>query len=167
MSNICYDGGVHTYLLALEVTHLEVGSVHDVLPAHCTLVHRFRSDLNCDDLIEELRPILDGTNPLLLLFEAKDVFGPPPVVVNKIAETDELMRLHLQLCRKLDELAVEYTAPQWVGVGYKPHVTERPGAVFSPGDSCVSTAVCLIEVMVPGNEKARFIRHKFALKGSP
>lgn len=152
------------YLLALEVAPLEIGGVYDVLPSHCTLMHRFWSGLSPTQLTEKLKPIFDGTEAIELVFESKAVFGPPPVHVNKIKETPKLKSLHMRLYEKLRNLGAEFTAPQWVTDGYKAHVTERLDAPFGVGHRHISPSVYLIEVKAPGNKEARYICAQFDLK---
>jgi 2'-5' RNA ligase len=154
----------HLYLLALEISPLDVGGVYDVLPSHCTLMHRFWSELNPGQLTNKLRDILDRANALPITYGEQEIFGPPPVTVNKILETPELKTLHVSLYERLDELGVEFTAPQWVGEGYKAHVTKREGVTFTEGESQLCKTVYLIEVNVPENKEARYIRAKFILK---
>lgn len=154
----------HLYLLALEVAPLEAGKAYDVLPSHCTLVHRFWCELDSTQLAEKLQPIVNNTESVVLIFRDKEVFGPPPVVVNRLLDTPELRTLHMDLYKKLEQLNVEYTAPQWVGEGFKAHVTERSGVSFDKGYKHASNAVYLIEVRVPENEESRFVRARFAFK---
>jgi 2'-5' RNA ligase len=154
----------HLYLLALEVVPLKVGKAYDVLPSHCTLVHRFWCELDSTQLTEKLQPIFDDTESVMLTFEGKEVFGPPPVTVNRLLETPELKALHMNLYKRLGQLNVEYTAPQWVGEGFKAHVTERSGVSFDKGYEHISDVAYLIEVKVPENEDARFVRARLAFK---
>lgn len=137
--------------------------MYDVLPSHCTLMHRFWSELDSSQLANKLQTIFETTKAIPLFYGEREVFGPPPVTVNKIRETSEVKILHNRLYEKLNDLGVEYTAPQWVGDGYKAHITERPGIKFTVGDHHTCNAIYLIEVKVPGNEEARYVRAKFVL----
>lgn len=158
----------HLYLLVLEVAPLEVGTAYDVLPSHCTLMHRFWSELSPSQLAGKLQPTFDEASAIALRFKDKEVFGLPdtPVTVNRLLDTSELKTLHINLYRKLKQLGVDYTAPEWVGDGYKAHVTERAGVSFKENHLHISKAAYLIEVKVPGNDQARFVRARFALNDS-
>lgn len=158
----------HLYLLVLEITPLGVGTAYDVLPSHCTLVHRFWSVLSSDLLTNELRSIFKDATAIALKFGNKEVFGPAekPVTVNRILDTPELKALHMNLYEKLVQLGVDYTAPEWVGDGYKAHVTERSGVTFKEKYVHASKAAYLIEVGIPGKAQARFIKTKFVLNNS-
>lgn len=69
----------------------------------------------------------------------------------------------MRLYDYLNDLGVEYTAPEWVGKGYRAHVTERENTRLEVGSQQSSNAIYLIEVKVPGHDHKRLIRHKFEL----
>jgi hypothetical protein len=163
----CYDNPMtnnHCYLFALEINPLEVGGVYDELPLHCTLMHRFWSKLNPDDLSDKVQSLLATYKQVRLNAIERTVLGPKRVTVSEIEFTDEFKNLHMALYKLLNDLDVEYTAPEWVGNGYKAHVTERENVKLTVGSQHVSKAIYLIEVEVPEHENKRLIRTKFDLE---
>lgn len=153
----------HCYLLALEVAPMQVDTVYDELPMHCTLIHRFWSELTPDQLAETVQLFFARRQPVTLVAEKRLLLGPKQVPVTELALTDELRYLHMQLYDFLHELQVEYTAPEWVGAGYRAHVSERPNARLEVGSTQQSSAVYLIEVKVPGHDHQRFVHARFEL----
>lgn len=153
----------HCYLFALEVTPLHVGDIYDELPLHCTLMHRFWSDLEPEELAAKVSDFFKKTRHVTLKPHERLLLGPKQVPVSELELTDELKRLHMGLYEILNDLGVEYTAPEWVGDGYRAHVTERENARLEVGSEQNSNAVYLIEVNVPGHDHKRLVRHKFVL----
>ena len=127
-------------------------------------MHRFRSELSPEALAKDLEPVFQKQCPVTLTFGATKIHGPQKVRVHSVALTDQLKRLHLRLFNLLQDLGVEFTAPQWVGEGFGPHVTERAEVEFTPGDQQLSRAAYLIEVEIRGEDHLRLIRAKFGLK---
>ena len=153
----------HLLLFTLEVEPVQVGVTYDDLPLHCTLMHRFFSGMPVDALADAVRPIFDDTHPVVLTSGENVSSGPRQVRVNKIALTLELTDLHARLYDLLNKLGAEYTAPQWVGAGFKPHVTERPYppyVAFPTGSVYASPAAYLIEIV----DKKRCVRATFDLR---
>ena len=153
----------HTYFFVLEIAALQVGEIYDDLPTHCTLVHRFWSDLSVEELATGVRKILAATSPVALIFAEEELLGPKKTTVNKIELTLQLQQLHTQLYDQLTKQGVEYTAPGWVGGGYIAHVSKRQEATFATGDTHDCTAICLVEAEVEGYGRQRLIRAKFNL----
>ncbi len=142
---------------------MEVGHIYDELPLHCTLMHRFWSSLAPDDFAAKIRLFFEQTPPVLLKAYEHLLLGPKQMAVSEIELTQELKSLHMQLYGLLNDLKVDYTAPEWVGGGYRAHASDRKNARLEVGEQYLSPAVYLIEVEVPGHEKQRIVRTKFDL----
>ena len=153
----------HCYLFALEIAPMEVGHIYDELPLHCTLMHRFWSKLSPDEFAAKVRPFFEQTPAVLLKAYEHLLLGPKQMAVSEIELTEELSGLHMQLYKILNDLKVDYTAPEWVGEGYRAHASDRKDARLEVGKQHLSPAVYLIEVEVPEHEKQRIIRTKFDL----
>lgn len=151
------------YLFTLEVKPLSVGETYNPLPAHLTLMSRFWSNLSPEELSEFVAPIFRQTKIILLKFSESALLGPQKTKVDLIAPTKELENLHNQLKAKLDSANVEFTNPQWVGGGWKPHVSKRAENNFKVGGTLQSSSVYLIEVKIENNDHVRFIKNKFNL----
>lgn len=152
---------MHSYLMILEVTPLNVGKTYAMLPLHCTLVHWFRMELDPANFTEKLEMVARNFAPLDLtaateaIYTGKTKQGVIPVTVNIVELTQDLKELHFQICEKLDELGVHYTAPQYVKEGYTPHVTVQNGEKLPIGVTHTSAAIYLVEADAPeyGNDR--------------
>lgn len=146
----------HLYLFTLEVEPLIVGATYDELPLHCTLMHRFYSELSDSE-----KQLFDKTPPLVLTAYEHGKLGPKQVPVSLIRLTEELDDLNMRLFNQLNKLEVEYTAPQWVGKGHVFHVTDRDNEVLEVGKSHATYTAYLIKVV----DHKRVIRKRFELGG--
>lgn len=142
---------------------MNVGDTYEELPLHCTLMHRFWSELDHKALADKMNDFFKEIHPIILKPYERLLLGPKKVPVSELKLTDELKGLHIRLYKFLNDLGVEYTAPEWVGEGYRAHVTERENTHLEVGSQQTSSAVYLIEVKVPGHDHKRLIRHKFDL----
>lgn len=153
----------HCYLFALEVKPMQVGDIYEELPLHCTLMHRFWSELGPEEFTKKVQDFFGKIKPVELKPYESLLLGPKQVPVSELELTDQFKGLHTGLYELLNELGVEYTAPEWVGEGYRAHVTERVNDKLEVGQTYVSKAIYLIEVKVPGHDHKRLIRSKFSL----
>lgn len=151
----------HLYLFTLEVTPLEVGQVYDELPLHCTFMFRFWSESSPEGLAERVKTVFDAAPPLVLLPYEHAQLGPRKVGAYLVEKVPALMALHLQLQRTLTDVGVDFTEPQWVGQGYKPHITDRSDEAVMERRPLPSAAAYLIEVI----DGKRYIRARFPLPG--
>ncbi len=154
----------HCYLFALEVKPMNIGDIYQELPSHCTLMHRFWSELSPELLVSKVNDFFKQIHPVVLKPHEHLLLGPKRVPVAELELTNELKELHMRLCEFLNDLGVGYTAPEWVGEGYRAHVTERENTRMEVGSQHISKAVYLVEVEVPGHDHTRFVRQKFKLR---
>jgi hypothetical protein len=83
----------HCYLFALEVQPLEVGDIHQTLPLHCTLMHRFWSELSTDVLADKVSSYFATISPVKLISYERLLLGPKQVPVAELELTDQIKRL--------------------------------------------------------------------------
>lgn len=143
---------------------MNVGDIYEELPLHCTLMHRFWSELDHEILADKMKDFFKEIRPIVLKTYERLLLGPKKVPVSELELSHELKDLHMRLYETLNNLGVEYTAPEWVGEGYRAHVTERENAHLEVGSQQTSNAIYLIEVKVPDHDHKRLIRHKFELR---
>lgn len=153
----------HLYLFTLEVVPLSVGTVYNPLPSHLTLVSRFWSKLAPQAITNSSEPVFQQTQALKLIFSESAKIGPKHTDVHLIEHDEDIRQLHKRLCTSLDTMGVEYTLPQFIRNGFKPHVSQREGDGFLPGHSLMVDAAYLIEVEIRGDQHLRFVRSKFDL----
>lgn len=154
----------HLYLFTLEVAPLTIGVTYNPLPSHLTLMSRFWSEYSSQVIADMVKPLFERTKPIELLFGQPANIGPKHTAVHLIEHTEEIKHLHEQLRSLLDATAIEYTNPQFVGNGHKPHVSRREDDGFTPGHKQMAKAVYLIEVEREGEEHLRFVCAKFGLR---
>lgn len=143
---------------------LIVGKTYNPLPAHLTLVSRFYSEASPEEIVKIANPIFGKTNSIELLFEDAASLGPKQTAADLIISSKELLDLHRRVIKSLTTIDASYTNPQFVGDGWKPHVSKRAEQSFSAGDQVISSAAYLIEVKIDGTDnQVRHIRHKFSL----
>jgi 2'-5' RNA ligase len=148
------------YLLALQISPFEAGE-YKVLPLHCTLVHRFLSPHSPEALDVYIKPLIERSLPLTVTSGQVETFGPPPVTVNVVMPNSEHSKLHTQLVSALTEAQVEFTAPQWIGSNYRPHVTQHGNMSLPSGVTITSHAAHLIEVKIPEMPGKKIIRKTY------
>lgn len=158
------DDQKHCYLFALEIVPLEVGRAYRTLPMHCTLMHRFWSDVKPADLVAQTKPLFSRYTQGITFVPGHVVeLGPNKTVVFELENIGELRKLHLELFELLKRLGVNYTEDDWVGPGYTPHASVREDSPLAEGAAFTCKQVNLIEVKVPGHDQERFVREKIAL----
>lgn len=142
---------------------MSVGQVYNPLPSHLTLMSRFWAELPPEKLVKLVEPLFQRTQPIGLTFGETASLGPKQVAVHLVENTKALKDLHSQLHGLLDATGATYTAPQFVGDGYKPHVSMREGDQFTAGYKHMANAAYLIEVKIRGKDHLRSICAKFEL----
>ena len=147
------------YLFTFEISPVEVDRTYDELPSHLTLMSRFLSELNPEELDRAVRPVFDRVQPISIVFGLTTELGPKKLVVHMVDYSSRLQKLHSSILKLLMELNAELQYPQFVGNRHKPHVTRREAVNFPEGTTLTVNTVCLIEV-VGGR---RTIRAKYRL----
>ena len=152
------------YIFTLEVDQLTVGKRYNPLPSHLTLVTRFFSTETPERIATIVNPLFARTNSLELLFEETVLLGPNHTAVDLVKSTKELLELHEQLITLLESVHATYTHPQFVGAGWKPHVSKRSKNNFKPGDCILISKGYLIEIKISSSKShVRHIRARFNL----
>ena len=126
-------------------------------------MHRFWTCLNTDQFRDVVENIFSQAEKVTLNIGPQDMIGPKNTPVNHIELTHDILTLHMRLYETLKKMPVEFTATEWVGEGYVPHVSTRDDLRLSPGQKIPCRAVYLIEAKVPGYEHKRIVRCRFNL----
>lgn len=150
----------HLYLFTLEIVPLEVGKVYDDLPSHLTLMSRFLSDRNTQEVASAVSPLFASTPPVNLVFGQTVQLGPKKVTAHMVDSPQE-QKLHKALYTLLDDAKATFQYPQFIGSNHKAHVTKRTGIDFPEATGMISQAAYLIEVV----EGQRLVRSRFNLSG--
>lgn len=156
------------YLIANEITPVEVGERHLMLPLHCTLVHWFWLDdeMPVEDLADA---VADGySRRIHLIPEGEEVFtastmeGNMPVRVTTVRRTPELADLHERVCLSLASLGAVYEKPEYVREGFRPHITHQTGETVVP-HGYVSENLYVVTAERPEYGYTRTVLAKIAL----
>ncbi len=129
-----------SYLVALEITSVEIGKTYNGLPLHCTLVNWFQTN-KIEYLITDIQKLLESQPPVLLKVGNEDQFtgmtssGPIPVRVNKVQKTRAIKKLHDEIVAMLKAYDVDFVAPQYLNEGYVPHITHQEDGRAQQGDA--------------------------------
>jgi hypothetical protein len=126
------------YLLMNEVTPVEVGSQHEMLPLHSTLVHWFWLDdaITAHDVGETIADVY--TRNIRLIPQREETFtaqtndGEIPVRVSILKRTPELIDLHERALASLVSLDAEHEKPEYIHEGFHPHITHQKGETVNP-----------------------------------
>lgn len=151
------------YLFTLEVVPLEVGKTYNPLPSHLTLISRFYAHEPPKYIAKKASDLFNGTGSIALVFDQSATIGPKNTAVHLVQASDALKELHNHLSQILDSISVEYTQPEYIREGWKPHISKRNHDNFAPGLIHPSKAAYLIEVRKEGENDIRIIRGKFSL----
>jgi len=154
---------LHLYLFTLEITQLEVGATYNTLPSHLTLISRFYSHEPPTSIVDRVSGLFNETRCIELIFEQTTRIGPKHTSVHLIQPNTALRKLHTQLSSILDGIGVDYSQPEYINEGWKPHVSERKNDGFASGFSHVTKAAYLIEVFKEGESHLRNVQNRFNL----
>lgn len=152
-----------SYLVGLEIEPVEIGHEYQSLPLHCTLMLWFTSSLPVGTLESGIIPLLQDVPRLDLRVIGEAVYGPPDMLVAKVALTPPLRILHMKLLSALTALGVTYDKPQFVGRGYSPHVSQPNYAKLSIGEVLTCRHVFLASTEDSGHKGPRNIIGRYAL----
>lgn len=154
-----------------EVTPVEVGSQHEMLPLHSTLVHWFWlddaiaprdiSETITDAYTRRIRLIPQGE----ATFTAQTNDGEIPVRVSILKRTPELVDLHERALSSLVSLGAEHEKPEYTHEGFHPHITHQKGEVVKPS-GYISRNLYVVSADRPEYGNMRTIVAKIALSRS-
>ena len=142
---------------------MTVGANYEQLPMHCTIMHRFHTEVSAAELKDNLTSIVENSPPITLVPVKHQAFGPKKQLATMIQQTPALLELHTKLYNHLNETGVQYTESDWVGKGYIPHVTDKHGKRLSHSKPILSRAIYLISVEHPLTGSSRYVEAKIAL----
>ncbi len=140
------------YLVIVPIESMHVGDVYpkgELLPLHCTIMPWFtlgtHLDYNkLDGILTKLSQEVKG-GVIELVSKYKDFFGPEnDVEVHVLEKNDTVTHLHNQLLTLLHEAHVTPISPQWLGKGYRPHITDV-SSQMQTGDSVKVHSLCILE----------------------
>lgn len=142
---LVYFIDMNAFLFVLEVEPMKLGHVYEVLPLHCTLVHWFHTERNAEDILRAVKEKIEEHAPVTLTSQKAALFGREENIPVHTVHGEGLHLLHNDLVEILNTLTVTYSEPEFVGNGYKPHVTTHGEKTFTPGSITTVKNVYLVE----------------------
>jgi 2'-5' RNA ligase len=139
---------MRAFLFAFEIEPVQLGASYDSLPLHCTLMHWFRTRASADTVIRLAHGVMHDRKPVELNSREFALFGRNKNIPVHTIEMNTCMHsLHMELFYCLRGLHVTPSEPEYIGAGWKPHVTTKDGRAFAPGSRTVSKAVYLVQAL--------------------
>lgn len=154
------------YLLALMLEKVPVGTSfkRNKLPLHCTVMRWFtlHRSTGVKDLEKKVKELSRTTEELRLGRDGWDYFGSKNNTrCLLIARNDDLLTLHTKMLVWLVENKSPPKDMQWIGAGYRPHVTV-PEATES---SAISHVIpCTHLTLITREHGIKAIKQHFAFK---
>lgn len=118
----------------------------DAWPLHVTLVPPFTTAAAASHVESVVERVCRDFSPVDARVLAEELFGRhKDVPVVTLEPNSTLHDLHVRLLDALEPVVVGGTESQHVRSGFRPHVTERAGAVPSPGSLVRLSRVAVVE----------------------
>ncbi len=146
-------------ILVLEVEPIDRNQVFTEWPLHCTLVHWFDYADKPEALATALEAFFSKRSSINLIGGEEALFGEKrSVPVNLVVPTSELIKLHADILDFLKGQGIRFTAEQFLGAGYLPHITEHHGRRLKKDDMHRSEAVYLVKSVSEKPKQRQVVR---------
>ncbi|MEK7649724.1 MAG: hypothetical protein AAB367_02065 [Patescibacteria group bacterium] len=141
------------YLIALPVEDMPLGATYardEKLPLHCTVFQWFRLSpgLSCAQLNRKMMLLASRVEQgyIELVSERPALFGlNDDIPCHLLERNEDLSALHTLLLMFL-ATHCHFTVPvEWLGAGYRPHVTDRGEISFPPSTRHRAKNLVLVE----------------------
>jgi hypothetical protein len=155
---------MHAYLLALEIEPVDINKVYVALPLHLTMMSWFYSDKTPAEVVRVIQPVVEQQSPIELVSGEPDLFGiEKDVPVNRLVDEATLKQFHQSLHDALRTVGARYKSPEWVGDGFRPHVTRQRSGRFETGTRFAATKLYVAEAVEPELLQQKRIIYKLTL----
>lgn len=135
----------NSYILVMGIEPMTVGELYKK-ELHSTLLHWFHSEYTIEQISKLLAPVFKETNPFNILSgQVSNFGGERELLVNLVVKSDDLKALHDAVRGALDGINVKYLNPEYVGEGWRPHVTLQGLRSLPEGQSVTIKEVYLVE----------------------
>jgi hypothetical protein len=151
------------YLIVLPIDPMLVGDLYakgEELPLHCTLMPWFRlsSSFSRERLNYELMVLGTGLDEgfIELISDYPEYMGH--VLAHILKRDARLLLLHTRLLISLVKINSQPRDVEWIGAGYRPHVTNRTDKLLVPYRRHRVTDLALLERDKDGTKKVVYSR---------
>ena len=134
-------------------------------PLHLTLLGNFNIELTAGQLITELDKFASATAGFEVKVEKEDSFGVNhDISVSLINKDGSITRLHLGLMKLMNKLGATYDSPDFVGEGYRPHVTIQLASRVNAGQAFLVDDLTLVDMAPDDDNKKRKVIKTFKFR---
>ncbi len=145
-------------VIVLPLRPLAVGDAFTLRewPLHVTVAPTFVIVGGLPAVLSAASPILLAQPALTLRVGPEEGFGHAMnVPVSLVEPTAELTRLHDGLVTALLAAGAQFDDPEFVGAGYRPHITLKGVAALQPGDGLALRQAAVVDMAPAGERRSR------------
>lgn len=119
----------------------------DNWPLHSTIVDTFAIDWSVDEMIDQLKSVLETHDTATSEAECDRFFGENgQVQVVLLNRSESLVELHHDILATLEEGGLKLNDPQFARDGFLPHATVQNHARLNKGDKVQFTALSIVDM---------------------
>lgn len=144
------------FVIALPLAPLAAGDEFptSTWPLHLTIVPTFETEQSVQTVETAIASVLSRTTPLTVVGESLDLFGPNhDVSVTTVNASDELTTLHRNLLDALQLLGPKHLKLEYIGDGYRPHISHTVDATFAAGEVATLRQIAIVDMKRRGPDK--------------
>lgn len=125
-------------------------------PLHVTVVGVFAIDWSVPEMTERLTTLLMGRSSVVAHAMGEAYFGPnEDIRVTLLEKTEELAKLHSDICALLERGRLKLNDPQFAREGFRPHATVQKRGMLNSGDEVTFEALSIIDMFPGGDPEKR------------
>jgi hypothetical protein len=133
-------------------------------PLHVTIAPTFTIEIDISEVISLLDSRVTWAGSLSVLAGHDEGFGRAgDIPVTVVAATEPLLELHDHLVDVLGSAGAIFDDPDFVGPGYRPHVTKTRHAFVTPAQTLVLQQAALVDMEPMGDDRLRRVAWTRAL----
>lgn len=151
------------YLITLEVSPIAIGRFYDQLPAHLTLIPRFTTKVETEDILNKVSLVSAKTKNITIVVTKKEILGPKQTKVWLVNANKYLAELHKDLKTKIDEIEANFLYPEFMKNNWIPHISVRENINFEENQQLESNKIYLIEISKEDNVTKKMAIGSFVL----
>jgi hypothetical protein len=125
-------------------------------PLHVTVAPTFVIKSGLPGVLPAINPILISRRSLRLSVGPEEAFGRAQnVPVSLIEPTMEIRGLHLRLISALLAVGAQFDDPEFIGAGFRPHVTLKGASRLHSGSDLTFRQVAVVDMAPAGERRLR------------
>lgn len=154
------------YVVVAPLTPMAVGDrfITREWPLHVTLVQVFTSEAGLAEIGLRLAAVANGSPAITVVAGDDENFGPSQTIpVTVIEPSVALDELHAACVAAIEELGPVYENPEFMGSGYRPHVTVKRQRRVLAGDVAELRQIAVVDMEPGQRDGGRGVLAVFAL----